>query len=573
MHVIATAGHVDHGKSTLVRVLTGTDPDRLAEEKERGLTIDLGFAFSKLPSGRDVSFIDVPGHVRFLKNMLAGVGAVDACMFVVAAPEGWKPQSEEHLRILDLLGITHGIVALTQVGLVDDELRELAIMDVEERTHGSFLEDAPIVPIDSITGEGLDDLKAALDELTANAPTAENRQRPRLWIDRAFGATGAGAVVTGTLTGGEISRDDELAIEPGGERVRVRGIQSQGQPRKKIGPGHRVALNLTGDGAGDLRRGQAVVFGAQWHLTDHVDAELNVLPSLDHEISRRGAYAMYLGAGEFPARLRVLGPSALLPGETGAVRLFFGTQLPLLPGDRFILREFGRDETVGGGQILDVDPLVKAALATPDRSVDRVIAERGWVTADHLERLTGERREPQLGPWIATEATIHELLDEVAGLVDGADDLGLDTAQLSERQRLALDLLDDVHVEEGRARPADKVDVLADHPLIALLAAEPFSPPAPEAVSGDVLRALAQRGTIVQSDGIYFAASAIDLAAHQVAVLLSNQPDGVTMAEIRDQLGTTRKFALPLIGHLDATGVTRRRGDLRIGGPRLPALD
>ncbi len=572
MHVIATAGHVDHGKSTLVRVLTGTDPDRLAEEKERGLTIDLGFAFTQLPSGRDVSFIDVPGHVRFLKNMLAGVGAIDACMFVVAAPEGWKPQSEEHLRILQLLGVSHGLVALTQVGLVDDELRELAIMDVEERTEGSFLAGSPIVPVDSISGEGLDDLKAALDGLTAEAPTAVDRGRPRLWIDRAFGATGAGAVVTGTLTGGKMTVDGEMAIEPGGERVRVRGIQSQGQPRKKIGPGHRVALNLTGSGADDLRRGQAVVKADQWHLTDHVDAELNVLPSLDHEISRRGAYAMYLGSGEWSTRLRVLGPSSLLPGETGAVRMFFGARLPLLPGDRFILRESGRDETVGGGQILDVDPLVKAALAQPDRSVDRVIGERGWVTADELERLTGERREPQLGQWIATEATIHALLDEVAALVEGADELGLDTAQLDDRQRLALAQLDDVHIEEGRARTADQVDVLADHPLIALLAAEPFAPPDPEGVPGDVLRALIQRGTIVQSDGRYFASSAIDLAAAKVAELLATKPDGVTMAEIRDCLGTTRKYALPLIGHLDVTGVTRRREDLRIGGPRLPAI-
>jgi selenocysteine-specific elongation factor len=573
MHVIATAGHVDHGKSTLVRVLTGTDPDRLEEEKARGLTIDLGFAFTDLPSQRKVSFIDVPGHVRFLKNMLAGVGGVDACMFVVAAPEGWKPQSEEHLRILELLGIEHGIVALTQIGLVDDELKELAQLDVEERTEGSFLEGAPVIPVDSIDGTGLDDLRAALDDLTAIAPTALDHRRPRLWIDRAFAATGAGSVVTGTLTGGRIRADDELTLVPGAQTVRIRGIQTQGETRTKIGPGHRVALNLSGSSLDHLGRGVALVKPDQWHRTDRVDAELTVLPHLDHEISRRGAYAMYVGSGEWPVRLRVLGPSELAPGTTGNVRMFFGEHLPLLPGDRFVLREFGRDETVGGGQILDVDPQLKASESVPDRDVDRVIAERGWVLADELERLTGERRDPIAGPWIALPDTVHQARAELRDLVEQAGPLGLDVAQLDDRQRLLLDMIDDINVAEGRARQVDQADVLADHPLIALLEADPFAPPEPDDVPRDELRGLVQRGAVIQVEGRFFAPSAIDLAARRVAELLADQPEGVTVAEIRDALGTTRKFALPLLAQLDNTGVTRRRGDLRLGGPRLPQLD
>lgn len=572
MHVIATAGHVDHGKSTLVRVLTGTDPDRLDEEKQRGLTIDLGFAFTDLPSQRKVSFIDVPGHVRFLKNMLAGVGGVDACMFVVAAPEGWKPQSEEHLRILELLGIQHGLVALTQVGLVDDELQELAQLDIEERTEGSFLEGAPIIPVDSIDGTGLDDLRAALDDLTEAAPTAIDHGRPRLWIDRAFAATGAGSVVTGTLAGGRVRVEDELTLLPGSGTARIRGIQTQGETRTKIGPGHRVALNLSGTSLDDLGRGVALVNEDQWHRTDRVDAELTVLPDLDHEISRRGAYAMYLGSGEWPVRLRVLGPSEIAPGTTGNVRLFFNEHLPLLPGDRFVLREFGRDETVGGGQILDVDPQLKASESIPDRSVDRVIAERGWVQADELERLTGERRDPVVGRWIALPDVIEVARAELRDQVESAGPLGLDLAQLDERERLLLEGLDDVYVAEGRARPADQVDVLADHPLIAELEADPFSPPEPD-IPRDELRGLVQRGAVVQVDGQFFAASAIDLAARRVAELLADQPEGVTVAEIRDALGTTRKFALPLLAQLDNTGVTRRRGDLRVGGPRLPELN
>jgi len=572
MHVIATAGHVDHGKSTLVRALTGTDPDRLEEEKARGLTIDLGFAFTDLPSGRKISFIDVPGHVRFLKNMLAGVGGVDACMFVVAAPEGWKPQSEEHLRILELLGIEHGIVALTQVGLVDDDLLELAHLDIEERTAGSFLEGAPVVGVDSIAGTGLGELRAALDTLTETAPTAADTGRPRLWIDRAFAATGSGSVVTGTLTGGRIRVDDELRLVPGERTIRIRALQTQGEQRTKIGPGHRVAINLTGASIDQLGRGLALVKGEQWHRTDRVDARLTVLPHLDHEISRRGAFALYLGSGEYPARLRVLGPAELAPGTTGNIRMFLDRSLPLLPGDRFILRDFGRDETVGGGHILDVDPMVKAAVAAPDLSVDRVIDERGWVDVDQLERLTGERRPPTVGRWVAGPATIAATTDRLLELVDAAGTLGLDVARLDERERLLLETLPEVGITDGRARPVGQDDGLADHPLLARLASEPFAPAQPDDVDPDVIRALVQRGLVVQVDGILFAPGAIDQAARLVAQLLSSKPDGVTVAEMRDAFGTTRKYMLPLLARLDGTGVTRRRGDLRIGGPRLPDI-
>ncbi|MBV9284569.1 MAG: 50S ribosome-binding GTPase, partial [Acidimicrobiia bacterium] len=194
MHVVGTAGHVDHGKSTLVQALTGMDPDRLAEEKERGLTIDLGFAWTTLPSGRAVAFVDVPGHVRFIKNMLAGVGAVDACVFVVAATEGWKPQSEEHLRILEVLGVRHGLIALTKVGLVDDDTRQLAALEVSEQVTNTFLEGAPIVEVDALSAVGVDDLRSALDDLVADTPTAVDRGRPRLWVDRVFAAKGSGTV-------------------------------------------------------------------------------------------------------------------------------------------------------------------------------------------------------------------------------------------------------------------------------------------------------------------------------------------------------------------------------------------
>ena len=570
MHIIATAGHVDHGKSTLVRALTGTDPDRLREEKERGLTIDLGFAFTELPSGRQISFIDVPGHIRFLKNMLAGVGSVDACIFVVAAPEGWKPQSEEHLRILELLGITHGIVVLTQTGLVDEETIEIAKMDVEERTIGTFLESAPIICVDSISRNGLDSLLLAIDNMTETAPSAPDVKRPRLWIDRAFAAVGAGSIVTGTLTGGKLRVDDELTLSPGDLKARIRGIQTQGQKRTKIGPGHRVALNLAGIDHHHLSRGVALINDEKWHRTNRIDAELTVLKNLGHDISRRGAYAIYIGSGEWAVKLRVLGPSELAPGMTGNVRIFLPSKLSLMPGDRFILREFGRDETVGGGIILDVDPQLKASESAPDLTTDRVISERKWVKADELERLTGEKRDPILGNWIALPETMKQLRLTVYELVDKAGATGLDIAQLDERQRLILPTLSDITVADGRARQAELANVLDNHPIISQLQNNLFSPELPDDFHRDELRQLVQKGLVIQSEGIFFSASAIDLAATLLAKLFSSKPQGVTVAEIRDALGTTRKFALPLCAHFDRTGITRRRDDLRLPGPRLP---
>jgi selenocysteine-specific elongation factor len=570
MHVVATAGHVDHGKSTLVQALTGTDPDRWAEEKARGLTIDLGFASFTLPSNRGVAFVDVPGHVRFLKNMLAGVGGVDACVFVVAATEGWKPQSEEHLRILELLGLEHGLVALTKVGQADDDLVELARLEISDHVAGTFLADAEIVAVDALDGTGIDDLLRALDELLEQTPTAVDLGRPRLWIDRVFAPKGAGTVVTGTLAGGMVRVEDELMVVPGESRVRVRALQSLHEGRTKVGPGNRLAINLSGIDHGDLQRGDVLVREGQWHLTSVADASVRVLSSLDHPLTRRGAHVAYIGSGEHPVRVRVLGPDAIEPGSAGAVRLHLPVALPLTPGDRFILRESGRGETVGGGEILDVDPVLPASRARPDRSIDRVIAERGRIDADRLELLTGERREPDVGRWVVSPELLERERERALAEVVTAGPLGVDLAGLDEFERAVAEALEGVVIEAGRVREAEATDPLADHPFVAELAANPFTPPAPDSVDRAELRELVRRGDVVELDGVHFAATAIDEAARIVARLLAAQPEGVTVAAMRDAWGTTRKFALPLLGHLDATGMTRRRGDLRIAGPRLP---
>ena len=575
--VVATAGHVDHGKSTLVRTLTGIDPDRWAEEKARGLTIDLGFAHTTLPTGMGISFVDVPGHIRFLRNMLAGVGAVDACLFVVAATEGWKEQSEEHLRITQVLGIRHGIVALTKVGLVDDEWRQLARLDVEDRVAATFLEGAPIIDVDSLTGQGIDDLQAALATLLTSIPPPDDIGRPRLWIDRVFAAKGSGTVVTGTLTCGSLVVDDQVAlVGPRSTRyARIRSLQAHGSPRDRVGPGTRVAVNLVGVGHEDVERGDALVHPNDWHCTKRFDAMLNVLQSLDHEVSRRGAYAVHIGSGEYPAKVRILGSSTLDPGTAGAVRLHLPHELPLLPGDRFVLREHGREETVGGGVVLDVDPTRPASKAAPSDDVARLVRERKWVRITDLRlRSRQSWTGPTLEEWAVDPSELEAVSGRVVAAVDAAGPLGLDAASLSAQDRLvvALVLSGSLRVDGGRVVRTAQTDPLADHPFIRALIEGGFSPPDATGVDRSELRELVRRKLIVEHDGVWFAPDTIAEASRRVAALLAAQPEGITVSVIRESLGTSRKYALPLLAVLDGTGVLRRRGDLRIAGPRLPQL-
>ena len=570
MTVVATAGHVDHGKSSLVLALTGTDPDRFEEEKRRGLTIDLGFAHMTLPSGEELSFIDVPGHVKFLRNMLAGVGGVTACVFVVAATEGWKPQSEEHLRILELLGIESGVIALTKSDLVDDDLLELARMDVADHVEGTFLADAPMVAVSSTTGSGLDEMRRELDALVARTARASDRGRPRLWIDRVFAAKGSGTVVTGTLTGGRLDVDQNLVV--GDHRVRVRSLQTAGRSVDEIGPGTRVAVNLSGVDHHDLARGDALVAPDRWHLTDRFDASVHVLEALDHDLSRRGAFVAYIGSGEHAVRLRVLGTETLAPGADGSVRLFLPQVLPLLPGDRFVLRESGRDETVGGGEILDIEPVLRASRAAPDRTIERVVRERRWVTVGDVERLTGQRVDPTVGDWLTTDDELEAMRTSLRERVADGGAIGVDLASFDDRERAVLVTIDDVVVDATTVRTADVVDPFVDHPYLEVSRAGGFMPSQPDDVDRAVVRELVRRGHLVTRDGMYFHADTIDAAADHAARLLAVSPDGFTVAEFRDATGASRKFVLPLVAELDARGVTRRRDDLRIAGPRLPDI-
>ena len=572
MHVIATAGHVDHGKSTLVKALTGVDPDRFDEEKERGLTIDLGFGVTQLPSGDSVSLIDVPGHIRFIKNMLAGVGSLKACIFVVAATEGWKPQSEEHLRILELLDVKHGIVALTKANLCDADLLELAQIEVEDHIAGTFLEGVPVIHVDALDGLGVNELRDALDDLVKTLPISEDVNRPRLWIDRVFAAKGAGTVVTGTLTGGSLKVDDDLELLPQHRQVRVRSLQNHHEECFDLPPGSRCAVNLSGVSHDELTRGDVLVRNGQWHETTIFDASLRVLEHLDHSVSRKGAYVLYLGSGEHSVRMRVLGSNELIPGSDGMVRLYASTGLPLLPGDRFILRESGRSETIGGGEVLDVDPQLTASEAEPDLSVERVIKERGWVEATELERLTGKKIPSDVGKWVVEPSVLRETLERIREEVALSGPLGLDLSQLDERDRAAAELLEDLKSSGGRLLAADSLDSLSGHPFVEKLNELLFTPPDPEGVDRAELRELVRRGDVIEQDGIFFSPAALKEAGRLAAELLKKNPEGFTVSTFRESAGNTRKHALPLLGYLDSTGVTRRRGDVRIAGPRLPSI-
>ncbi|MBA3691088.1 MAG: selenocysteine-specific translation elongation factor, partial [Actinobacteria bacterium] len=328
LRVIATAGHVDHGKSSLVMRLTGIDPDRWVEEKRRGLTIDLGYAWCTLPSGRDIAFVDVPGHERFIANMLAGVGPVPLVLFVVAADEGWKPQSEEHLQILDVLGVTAAVVALTKRDLVDEETLRIGTGEVRERMADTGLAAAPVVPVSSTTGAGLDELRAALDAMLTTAPMPADA-RARLFVDRVFTMKGAGTVATGTLTGDCLTIGEEVEVYPTGRRARVRSLQSHGVAHERACPVSRVAANLASTDREVLHRGDVLGRAGDWRPTRILEASLRPVRGLDHPVTSRGAFKVYAGAAEVDARLRIYGTPALRPGEESFARIRLSRPLTL----------------------------------------------------------------------------------------------------------------------------------------------------------------------------------------------------------------------------------------------------
>ncbi|HEY84900.1 MAG TPA: selenocysteine-specific translation elongation factor [Chloroflexi bacterium] len=356
MRVIGTAGHVDHGKSTLIKAISGIDPDRLREEKERGMTIDLGFAWITMPSGESVGIVDVPGHIDFIKNMLAGVGSVDAALFVVAADEGIMPQTHEHLDILDLLEVSTGVVAITKSDLAEDEeWLELVHEEVIDTFANTALGNAPIVPVSATTGAGIPELLATLDNILRQTPPRPDKGRPRLFVDRIFSISGFGTVVTGTLIDGYFSRGQEVEILPSGLKSRIRGLQSHKKKVEQVGPGMRVAINLTGLSTSDLHRGDVITLPGWLEPSQLIDVRLRCLDTAARPLKHNQSVDIFTGSTEASGHLRLLGTREIAPGEEGWVQLRLARRIPVVKGDRFIVRQPSPSLTVAGGVV--VDPL------------------------------------------------------------------------------------------------------------------------------------------------------------------------------------------------------------------------
>jgi selenocysteine-specific elongation factor len=567
--LIATAGHVDHGKSTLVRALTGIDPDRLAEEKERGLTIDLGFAHLELPSGGLLGLVDVPGHARYLKNMVAGVGSVGGCLFVVSAREGWRAQSEEHLNVLELLGVRAAVVALSQADRASSEQLGSARAQIEDRFAESSVFLQGLVETDATTGVGLEPLVSLLDQLAESLPDPPDTGRPRLFIDRAFSLRGIGTVVTGTLTGGEIALGERLEVHRRNRppaSVRVRHLQVHGHDRQSVYPGERVAANLSGLSAAELQRGDCLVRGGDFECSDTFDAEVVLLPGA--RLKTRCKRQLHIGTAHFAASLRLLGIEELSAGAAGAVRFRLPAELPLSRGDLFLLRDGGQATTIGGGEILDVRPVLPAKRARPDRSYERVVAEHGFIDAGLLERLTGVSSEPDSGRFVFAPSWRQSRQDELLGRLRAEGRSGLAATELEDHDRALLDVTPEVNLSGGRYRLED-LEPLTDHPYLRLSQKTPLSPPSTADFSRPELRELVRAGSLVECEGLFFIPEAIVSAEDAFAELAAGSPSGVTVSQFRQALGISRRIALVLLTYFDETGRTRRDGDLRTAGPVL----
>ena len=618
--VVGTAGHIDHGKSSLVKALTRIDPDRLDEEKRRGMTIDLGFAYMDLPSGRHVGLVDVPGHQRFLKNMLAGVHGMDAVLLVVAADEGPMPQTREHLAIIDLLGIQHGVVVLSKADLVDSEWLRLMRDEVSAMLRGSSLRNAAIVSLSSTTGEGLEGLCLALDEELGRTFSRPDLGRPRLPVDRAFGMPGFGTVVTGTLVGGALRQGDELTILPGDRRVRVRGLQQHNQPVEEALPGSRTAVNLAGVDRNQVRRGDVLVIPGTVQSSRRIDARLTVLDGAPHPLRHRARLLMYHETAEIPVEVNLLDSDELAAGERGWAQLYTMEPAVAIAGDRFIIRLPSPPTTLAGGVIVDTVPrrhrrhdrqvieeLVSREAGDPLTSVElelakhpsgieaaplsRIVALSPETLAATLERLALEGRVRQMGPLLVTQAAHRRLQNAVSQELLGfhaAQPLRPGMPREALRSRLALNpaifqaLLATLRADGVLVETASEV-ALAGHRLelteqqsaaavatIQALDSQPFSPPLlgelaqRYGLTPALIQHLINQGEIVRvSDEVVFSREAVSLALARFRTYLGSSP-GLSVAAARDLLGSSRRYVLPLLEWLDAQRITRRVGDDRI---------
>ncbi|MGH7777786.1 MAG: selenocysteine-specific translation elongation factor [Candidatus Dormibacterales bacterium] len=607
-YVVGTAGHIDHGKSTLVQALTGTDPDRLAEEKRRGMTIDLGFAYVTLPSGRLAGIVDVPGHARFIRNMLAGVHGVDCVLLVVAADEGVMPQTTEHLDIVTLLEIERGVVALTKADLVDEDWRELVTADLAERLGRSSLAGSAVVPVSAVTGAGLDELRAELDTVLERMPGRPPGERPRLPVDRVFTMGGFGTVVTGTLVDGPVRAGEALEVLPSGRRVRVRGLQQHGRQVDLAEPGSRVAANLTGVQKSELRRGDVLARPDSLRATRRLDASVTVLPDSPGPLRHGAHLQLYAGTAEVGTRAIVLGQDSVEPGERGWVQLYLAAPIGAEAGDRFVLRRPSPSATIAGGRFADVaprrharlDPAVVASLQ--NREAGGALLEelrKHPLGMPAVELARAARAEPsaleglearRVGAWVFSNEAWAAGARRAAAILAAYHRehplrAGMPREELMSRLGLGAAAFGAVLgglVEEGVlaageqtvSDPAHRVRPWSeDGPgarLLEVLSRVPVAPPSVadalrEAGAGsEVLRALVEAGEVVMmSPDVAFTKAGYESAVAAVKDLAASGGP-VTVAALRDRLGSSRRPMLALMEHLDSERITRRVGDARV---------
>lgn len=627
--VIGTAGHVDHGKSTLVKALTGIDPDRLAEEQARSMTIELGFAWFTLPHGRAVSIVDVPGHERFIKTMLAGVGGIDAAMLVVAADEGPMPQTAEHLAILDLLGIERGVVALTKRDLVDDDWLALVTEEVRERLHGTTLAAAPIIPISAQTGDNLPQLLQALELLAETSSRQLHQAGARLPIDRVFSVAGFGTVVTGTLSGGELAVGDTLQLYPHDRLVRVRGLQNHQHAVPRAAPGIRTAVNLSGIATAEILRGDVLAPPGIMTPSQRVDVRLSLLASAPAPLRQNDGVDFFTGASEIAARVTLLDREQVEPGETAWVQLRLRAPVAVLQGDHFIVRRASPSETIGGGVIVAANParhkrfrpetvqaLETLASGTPAELVLQHLAHAplelrqlradlpgmlepelkaalsNLLTSGDVVRLGARLGDSRPADFVATRTAWTALLLRLTALLStfhAMQPLHPGMAREEVRRRLGITsprLFDDLVltaafekavVDDGATlrQPAFRITLdprrrsLADT-WLAALQAEPYAPPGPHEIGLDpeTLAALEHLGEIIKvADGVYFAPAAWESLTRATLAYIDGQGT-ISLAQFRDHFGTSRKYAQAALEQLDRQKITRRVGDNRIRGTR-----
>ena len=610
--IVGTAGHIDHGKTALVKALTGIDADRLEEEKRRGITIDLGFAHVQLTPALRLGFVDVPGHERFVKNMLAGVTGIDVLLFVIAADESIKPQTREHLDICRLLGIPRGIVALTKSDLVEADLVGLVKLEVEELTARSFLEGAPIVPVSSVTGAGLDELRKELGRAASAVPEKNASGHFRLPIDRVFSVRGFGTVVTGTLISGSVTKEQEVELYPAGRRLRVRGVEVHGTKSERAVAGQRTAINLADIEAADLKRGDVLSEPGVFHAVQQLDCRLDLLPSAK-PLKHRAPVHFHSGTAEIEAEVRLFGGAATFPpGTSGFVRIVLREPALLLPGDRFIIRMFSPVVTIGGGEVVDTGGRryrkaddVAGRLA--HLGVAELVreAEYGMGTAELVARTGRLAKEiassaaqaplvaiAQPQPWYVDRAWFQSASEKLVKavrefhrtnpLLPGISRQDLRSHELPGAPLFVLDALltnaKDLVVEGESVRSRGHSLVLRQDEEQARAAMErAFEgaglavPALPEVLAKSGVEAkrartlleilLREKRLVRVSEDLVFHQSALEKLRH---LLEARRGTRFQVGEFKEWTGISRKYAIPLLEFLDRERITRREGDARL---------